>query len=107
MPNEIDYDDEEDNNLSLHEIYAQLLLEDDIIIVINKDDYDAIKAGLTSVKAKENTKLKNKDMPVDTNKLQFSILPCEDCALTEIRLQISLAKRKTFSIKRFEKVKDF
>lgn len=109
MTNDMEFDDSETENLemTLPDIYAKLLLEDDIIIVIAKEDFDDLKAGLTSVKAKENIKLKAMSMPVDTTKLQFTELTCTDCSALEMRLQISLKKRRTISIKSIEKVGGF
>lgn len=117
MSNEIDFDDDDfeeeqqgtasTEQMTLHDLYAQLLLSEDIIITINSDDFDSLKAGITSVKAKENIKLKNKGMPTDNTTLRFTQLPCEECNAMEMRVQISLTKRRTFTIKKLEVAEGF
>lgn len=96
-----------DAEMTIQELYETLIMKEDIILTIAEKDYEFIKRSLTAHKAKENTKLKDKGMPIDTNKLQFLNLDCPSCDIGNVKLQISLLKRKTFSIKKIESPSQF
>lgn len=103
-----DEDLDEDNNLTLHDLYAELLLKDELIITIPSTDFISIKTGIISIKGKENSKLKAKGMPVDQNKLTITVLPqTEDTPEGFIRVHLILAKRKTYNILKIEEPSDF
>jgi hypothetical protein len=98
-----------DTEMTIQELYEALILKEDIIITIAESDHEDIKRALTGLKAKENTKLKDKGMPVDTAKLQFLKLEdkTKDVPLGAVRLQISLVKRRTFAIQKIETPEPF
>lgn len=105
------YDDDdlaEDTGMTLHDLYAELLLKDELIITVPTADIDSVKGGLISIKGKENSKLRAKGMPVDNNKLTVTVLPAkEDTQAGFSRVHLILAKRKTYNIAKIEAPEDF
>lgn len=99
---------EEETGMTLHDLYAELILKDELIITVPTADIDSIKAGLISVKGKENSKLRSKGMPVDNSKLTVTLLPAkEDTQAGFTRVHLVLAKRKTYHIAKIETPDDF
>lgn len=92
----------EDVEMTVQELYAQLLLADELLITVESHSADDIKAALISIKAKENAKLKNKGMPVDNSKLNVVIVRDPELAEGFTKLHLTLIKRKTFAIAKIE-----
>lgn len=108
MANLDDDEDFSEEGTTAHEVYAELLLKDEIIVTISIDEAQAFKQRLISIKGKENSKLKAKGIPVESTKLSMTELaPKEDTPLDCVRLYLHLTKRKTFNITKIESPSDF
>jgi len=95
-----DEEDFEEEGMTIHEIYANLLLTDSLILTTSEEDYTRIRSAIANVKGKENAKLKAKDLPVDDAKLDFAVLPAiEGQEEGSTRFQISLIRKKAFKVK--------
>jgi len=98
----------EDVSMTVQELYAQLLMSDELILTVEAHAIEEIKKGLISVKGKENSKLKAKNMPTDESKLSITLLKSEeDTPPNMVRIHIALARRKSFTIAKIEAPSDF
>lgn len=98
----------EDTEMTVQELYAQLLLSEELILTVERHAVEEIKKSLISVKGKQNTKLRNMGMPVDNTKLSVTELPrLADTPEQLTRIHIVLAARKSFPIAKIEKPSGF
>ena len=107
-------DDTNDNNLlaedadvSIKELYAQLLISGELLITIESHQVEDLKRSLISVKAKENARMKNKGMPVDNSKLTVTEVVKANVPEGYTKLHLLLSKPKQFNIARIETPSDF
>lgn len=101
-----DFDVIEDIDMTPTELYAELLLREELIITVENHLVAEIKASLINVKAKENTKLKDKGMPVDKSKLVVNVVTDKELKEGFTKLHISLVKRRSFNILKIETPQD-
>lgn len=94
----------ENNQMTITELYETLILQTSVIITVTAFDAKAIRAGITSIKGKENSKLKRQGLPIDPSRLEFIELACDKKGF--IRLQISLIGKKAFTIASIETAGD-
>lgn len=92
------------NEMTINELYEYVILQSSVILTVTHRDATAIRAGITSIKGKENSKLRRQGLPIASSRLEFANLPCDKEGFT--RLQISLIDRKTFSIVEIEQAGD-
>lgn len=102
-----DFDDDDSSEMEFTPtaLYEKLILEESVILTIPAEEEDVLRQALISVKGKANAKLKADGMPVDTSKLEFTYLHCD--VEGAVRIQITLAKRKTIKVYNIETPSDF
>jgi hypothetical protein len=90
-----DEDAETDGSTSLTDIYAFLYKNEDIIIVIDANEEETVRRGLSLEKHKQQKKLKEAGAPEDKRTIGFiSLGVVESTNPIQIRLQIFLRKRQ-------------
>lgn len=98
----------DDVEMTPNELYAELLIRDELIITVASHLVEEIKASIISVKSKENAKLKDKAMPVDKSKLSVIELPVAEGQQEGFsRVHIQLLKRRSFAIAKIESPSGF
>lgn len=89
--------------LTLVELYDKICEEEDIFIVIDAIEESRIRKGLSSVKAKRNSKLKESDLPIDDSVLEFKKHEDEELAkVNRVRLQIYIKRKPTITIHKLD-----
>lgn len=73
-----------------HQIYKDLTINEDIILVIDKKDENKLRKGLSAVKAKHNSKLKEANLPPSQAVLEFIVHKQADLPKEQIKIQIVL-----------------
>lgn len=100
-----DLDDEE--GLTIQEMYAQLMLAGELIFTLPKIQYDAVRTGLINAKAKGNTKFKDEGIATEYSRMRFNELSLKegDAGDKELdcKMHVTLQKRQAFNIKKVEK----
>ena len=66
-----------EETMTFQDIYASLLLHDEIRITIPTDELDRVKVGMKNVKGKIATKNRESGLPVDSSVLKFSSIPSD------------------------------
>lgn len=85
--------------MTLQDIYKQLILKEDIIIIIDAIDEIRVRKGLSSIKAKENAKLRDNDLPTDNTTLEYIVHSDDELKKQKrIKLQIFLKQKATVKI---------
>lgn len=83
--------------MGLKELYEKLLLEEDIIVVIDKVDETRVRKGLSSIKAKQNAKFKDSGLPTEDSTIEFKVH--EDYKVNgRVKLQIYLKQKATVKV---------
>lgn len=100
-------DPDEPDEVSMSEIYKQLTINDDIILVIDKEDEASLRTGLASVKYKTNKAIKESGIgSPESRTIEFRIIPWtpeemeSETVETEgrIKLQIFLKARSSIRV---------
>lgn len=89
--------EDEATELSLQDIYQQLIVTSELILRIPAEEEIPLRKGLAMVKSKQNTKLKDSGIQPDRNTLKFDIVPVkgnEDI----IDVHISLSPRAGITV---------
>jgi hypothetical protein len=97
--------EEGSEELSVQDIYHQLVLEEEIILTMYDTEAEELRSGLIQVKAKEVAKLKEQGIAPDNLTLKFTKNPVKDRPEI-VKLHIALTKKKTFSILSITKPED-
>lgn len=86
--------------LSLAEIYDRIYADEDIIIVIDAVEETRVRKGLSSIKAKRNSKLKDNDLPTDDSVLEFKTITTAEGEIPKgtVKLQIYLKRKPTVTV---------
>lgn len=85
---------DEDDEMTLNEIYKQLYTYEDIILIVDRCDEQKIRKGLSAIKAKETAKFKDSGVPHDNMTLEFKVHPqMEGMTKEQIKLQIFFVKK--------------
>lgn len=85
--------------MTLQDIYKQLILQEDIIIIIDAVDEPRVRKGLSSIKAKENAKLRDNNLPTDNSTLEFKVHVDEELKKSgRVRLQMFLKDKPTVKV---------
>lgn len=92
----------ESEAMTAQELYCELVLKDELLLTVENHLVEDIKAALISTKAKENSKLKAKGMPVDNAKLVVNTVKDASLADGFTKMHLMLVKRKTFTIAKIE-----
>lgn len=82
---------------SLTDIYQELQTCGELILTIPAEEEEKLRKGLASVKAKQNAKLRDQGLPIDTSVLGFLSAPSEDFA-GAMQITVTLAKRSGITI---------
>jgi hypothetical protein len=90
-----------DGTVTLEELNKQLLLHEDIFVEINGEDLHRIRKGISSIKAKNNAKLKAAGLPIDKFKIEYAVIK-EDVVNHIVRLRIRMVKPMVIQVKKLE-----
>jgi hypothetical protein len=96
-------EDEKEDGTSIDDIYNFLLENEDIILVIDADQEEALRRGLTLVKARHQKKVQEQGLPPNGESKQLAFRVIEEVKDTEpkqIRIQIWLKKRSNVKVHR-------
>lgn len=84
---------------SFHDIYKQLTIHGDIILIIDAQDEIRLRKGLSAVKAKHMSKLKESGIKTEAQVLEFVVHPkTDELAAGQVKIQVSLAGRQTVKV---------
>jgi hypothetical protein len=89
--------EEDTAELSLADIYNQLLVLGELIVTIPMEEEETLRKGLAGVKAKQNQKLKSSGLAPDPATLSFTVSPNKE-QKGAIDVHIVLAKRTSITV---------
>ncbi len=96
----------EDSEVTIQELWKQLSLNSDIIIIIDKSDEFRIRNGISRLKSRENAKMKSAGIEGDSSTLEF-ILPKEEMEdKNTVKMQIVLREKAKIKIHKMIVPKD-
>lgn len=84
--------------LTYEQVYQKLLEVEDITIDLPGEQVALLRKGLSNVKAKNNAKLKQNDLPIDDRRVEFKVIK-EDVTARLTTLKIWLSEKDTVQIK--------
>jgi hypothetical protein len=94
--------EEEPDELSLTEIYRQLISTNELILTIPAEEEQPLRKGLAVVKNKQNTKLKESGIVPDKLVLHYQVNPHKDGQGKEVEgiidVHITLAPRNGITV---------
>lgn len=89
----------DEDEMSIADIYKQLTIHEDIILIVDKRDEAKIRKGLSAIKAKEIAKLKESNVPHDDVTLEFSKHPPIPGMIEgQLKLQIYLKRKASVKV---------
>lgn len=94
--------DDEGTTFSPRALLDEITRLEDCILVIPAEEFDRLKKNLTKRKARDNAKMKNAGVPIDTRVLSFKSYPAKDDkgnlreGLLEVRVR--LAERRSVTV---------
>jgi hypothetical protein len=98
----------ENVTLTAQGLYETLVIEEQVIITLEEESFQELKRSLIGIKGKNNMRLDEKGLAKDTSKLVFNYLPTIGTTPVGcIRVQISLQKKKMFTVAKIEKPSEF
>lgn len=89
----------EETEITFHDLLANVVLNEEIIITISEGDVERTKTGIKNAKADQTAKLKVDGLPVDNSTLSFITFPNKELE-GMIDLKIILARKGTVKIKK-------
>lgn len=89
--------EEDSAQMSLPDIYNQLLALNELIITIPAEEEQHLRKGLASVKAKQNQKLKDSGLRPDNATLSYTVTANKNNPLA-VDVHIVLAKRTSITV---------
>lgn len=93
---------ESGTELTLQELYRQVVLSGDLIIVIDTISLPLIRKGISNLKSRETAKLKSAQIPADDTVLEFiehtEIEGQEKLPRGQMKLQIVLKRKQAIKI---------
>jgi len=89
-----------DEELTYADLYKRLLIHEDIIVVIGGEDFYRLRKGISSIKAKDNAKLKEADLPTEKFKIEYDKLD-EDRVNKSVKIRIRIVKPDSLVVKSF------
>ena len=90
----------ESEELTFSEIYASVMMNEEVVITIPLEEVERVKTGLKNLKAKQASKLKEEGLLPDPSVFTFVERECEEEDLKGLftDLSIQLARRSTVKI---------
>lgn len=88
---------EEPEPLTLTEIYNQVVENGELILTIDPTEERSLRTGLAGVKAKQNAKLKEAGLQIDTATLGYTVTPNKEKAGL-IDVHIILSKKQAITV---------
>lgn len=90
---------EDGDLIAITDIYKQLSIHEDIILIIDKADEPKIRKALSAIKAKETAKLKSAGIRPDEMTLEFAQHPpIEGMEPGQIKLQVFFKRKATIKV---------
>ena len=90
----------ETEEIAFSELYASVLLNEEIIITIPPEEVERVKTGLKNLKAKQASRMKEDGLVPDPSIFAFNILPIKDESLKDsyVDLSIQLSRKSVVKI---------
>lgn len=90
----------ETEEIAFSELYASVLLNEEIIITIPPEEVERVKTGLKNLKAKQASRMKEDGLVPDPSIFTFNILPLKDESLKDsyVDLSIQLSRKSVVKI---------
>lgn len=90
----------ETEEIAFSELYASVLLNEEIIITIPPEEVERVKTGLKNLKAKQASRMKEDGLVPDPSIFAFNILPTKDESLKDsyVDLSIQLSRKSVVKI---------
>lgn len=90
-----------EGEVTLEELYKQLLLHEDIFVEVGGESEHRIRKGISSIKAKGNAKLKAADLPIDKFKIEYHVVS-RDVQNETVKIRIRVTRPEVVMIKKLE-----
>lgn len=91
--------EEDSTDKSFHEIYAELTMKEELILVIDAADEQRVREGISVVKSRHFAKMKESQVKLPNQKLTFIRHErTPDLPEGQIKLQIILGRPKTVKV---------
>lgn len=90
--------EEQERELTYLDIYKKLLLSEDMILEIGGEDLHRLRKGISSVKARDNAKLKDSGLPVERFKIDYMMLG-ENQLTKTVKIRIRIVRPDTVMVK--------
>lgn len=90
----------ETEEVAFSELYASVLLNEEIIITIPPEEVERVKTGLKNLKAKQASRMKEDGLVPDPSIFAFNTLPAKDESLKDsyVDLSIQLSRKSVVKI---------
>ncbi len=90
----------ETEEIAFSELYASVLLNEEIIITIPPEEVERVKTGLKNLKAKQASRMKEDGLVPDPSIFAFNIFPAKDESLKDsyVDLSIQLSRKSVVKI---------
>lgn len=85
---------------SFHDIYKELTIHGDIILIIDAADENKLRKGLSAVKAKHMAKIKESGIKAEAQVLEFVVHPFNVDELNpgQLKIQVTLKGQQTVKV---------
>lgn len=87
-----------EKQMTMPDLYSLLCQHDDIIIIVPGDEVHRIRKGISSLKSKQNAKLKDAGLPADDRRVEYKVLS-KDVKTHTVKLQIYFDGGPTVTVK--------
>lgn len=101
-----DNNDAESGEFTIQSLWSSISKNGDIIIIIDRVDEARLRKQLSSIKAKENAKIKSAGLHPDDTTLEFIEHKDETLDKNQVKLQIFLKQKPTVKIHKIIVAKD-
>ena len=90
----------ETEEIAFSELYASVLLNEEIIITIPPEEVERVKTGLKNLKAKQASRMKEDGLVPDPSIFAFNTFPAKDESLKDsyVDLSIQLSRKSVVKI---------
>lgn len=86
--------------MTYRQILRMLEGQKELILTIPEDEVDDLKRGITRLRSRDNSKLKNAGLEVSEETLTYLPLPCTIKGMS--RIQIRISAKKTIRVAKIE-----
>lgn len=88
------------DGMTYRQILRMLEAQKELILTIPSHEEDDLKRGITRLRSRDNSKMKDAGLEVSEESLSYLTLPCDLKGMT--RIQIRISARKTIQVAKIE-----